>query len=657
MRRLRHAVLGTDPDLSDPRVLDRVTVGVLAAWIAMGGDLLGSCVYGPDVLGRASGGHRGVLVVAGLATLATLAVLALAYTRMVVHFPHGGGGYTAARYAAGERAALVSGVALVLDAGFNVAVSVVTCVEAAAAVLPAGWAAMRLPAALALVALLAIVNLRGVKESVALLAPILLAFVGSHLLVLGAALAQRAGAIPDAVAAVPGDLSRLAADRGAVGALGTVVRAYAMGGAIYTGLEAVSNGVPILREPKVRSARRTMLLLAGVPALLITVILAGYLAYDVRPSPGVPMNAALFERAAAQLVGGGLAGRLAVAVPLLAEAALLVMAAQTGFVDGPRILGALATDRYLPRRLSRLNGRLAPAAGILVVATVALAATALTGAALEPLIAVFVTSVFVTFSISQWAMLRHALRRRLLHAPWRADAALHALALTLCAVILAGTAARWRAGAAVTLLLVAAAVALALAIRRRYEAVARAAEAAAGQASPPVVPEERQAEVVGAGTLIGRDVPIAVLVLGDRTALARVGLAWLARLTAGLGGVILAGATLLDAEAVQGEEHLRARERQRRRQLEALAEEVRRSGLPVAIALRRGADALETTASLIADLMRRRPAPSVVVGFRSTPEGAAVDPLLRDDDLSVRLQTRLQREGIPMVVVSVPLDA
>ncbi|ACG72276.1 amino acid permease-associated region [Anaeromyxobacter sp. K] len=657
MRRLRHAVLGTDPDLSDPRVLDRVTVGVLAAWIAMGGDLLGSCVYGPDVLGRASGGHRGVLVVAGLATLATLAVLALAYTRMVVHFPHGGGGYTAARHAAGERTALVSGVALVLDAGFNVAVSVVTCVEAAAAVLPAGWAAMRLPAALALVALLAIVNLRGVKESVALLAPILLAFVGSHLLVLGAALAQRAGAIPDAVAAVPGDLSRLAADRGAVGALGTLVRAYAMGGAIYTGLEAVSNGVPILREPKVRSARRTMLLLAGVPALLITVILAGYLAYDVRPSPGVPMNAALFERAAAQLVGGGLAGRLAVAVPLLAEAALLVMAAQTGFVDGPRILGALATDRYMPRRLSRLNGRLAPAAGILVVATVALAATALTGAALEPLIAVFVTSVFVTFSISQWAMLRHALRRRLLHAPWRADAALHALALTLCAVILAGTAARWRAGAAVTLLLVAAAVALALAIRRRYDAVARAAEAAAGQASPPVVPEERQAEVVGAGTLIARDAPVAVLVLGDRVALARVGLAWLARLTAGLGGVILAGATLLDAEAVQGEEHLRARERERRRQLEGLAEQVRRSGLPVAIALRRGADALETTASLVTDLMRRRPAQSMVVGFRSTPDGAAVDPLLRDEDLSVRLQARLQRAGIPMIVLSVPLEA
>lgn len=632
-----------------------MTVGVLTAWIAMGGDLLGSCVYGPDVLGRASGGHRGVLAVAGAATIATLGLLALAYTRMVAHFPHGGGGYTAARHAAGERPALVSGVALVFDAGFNVAVSVVTCVEAAAAVLPGGWAAARLPAALALVVLLAIANLRGVKESVALLTPILLAFVGSHVLVLGLAIAQRAGALGEVVASVPSDLARLAGERGTPGALGAMLRAYALGGAIYTGLEAISNGVPLLREPKVRSARRTMLLLAGVPALLIAVILGGYLLYDVRPAPGVPMNAALFERAAAGL-GDGLPGRLAVAVPLLAEAALLVMAAQTGFVDGPRILGALATDRYLPRRLSRLSGRLAPAPGILVVAAIALAATALTGGRLEPLIAVFVTSVFVTFTISQWAMLRHAVRRRLLRAPWRGDAALHAAALVVCAVILAGTVASWRAGAAAALALIAATVALALAIRRRYDAVARAAAAAAGQASPPVVPEDRRPPVVSADALIARDAPIAVLVLGDRTVLARVALAWLARLTAGVGGVILAGASVLDAEAVQGEERLRARDEERRRQVEALAEEVRRSGLPVAIALRRGADVLETTAALVEELMRGRPAPSLVVGFRSTPGGAAVDALLRDD-LAVRLQARLQRAGIPMVVVSVPLEA
>ncbi|GAO05341.1 hypothetical protein PSR1_04255 [Anaeromyxobacter sp. PSR-1] len=112
----------------------------------------------------------------------------------------------------------------------------------------------------------------------------------------------------------------------------------------------------------------------------------------------------------------------------------------------------------------------------------------------------------------------------------------------------------------------------------------------------------------------------------------------------------------MDADAVQGEERLRARERERRQELEAVAEDVRRAGLPAAVALRRGADLLDTTAALVAELMRDRPAPSVVVGFRSLPDGAAVDPLLRED-FAVRLQARLQRAGIPMVVVSVPLEA
>lgn len=657
LRQLREALLGADRDASDPRVLERVTVGVFAAWIAMGGDLLGSCVYGPDVLGRASAGGRSILVVAAGATLVTLALLALAYTRMVAHFPHGGGGYTAAKHLLHPRTALVSGVALVFDAGFNVAVSVVTCVEAAGAILPAGFEPFRAPAALALVALLTVVNLRGTKESVVVLVPILLAFVLSHVVVLGLGLAARAGALAEVVAPVAGDLGRVAREHGTLGAVGMALRAYALGGAIYTGLESISNGVPILREPKVRSARRTMILLAGVPALIITVILAGYLLYDVRPAGETPMNALLFQRVAAPL-GPGLLGRLAVTVPLLAEAALLVMAAQTGFVDGPRILGALATDRYLPARLSRLNGRLAPGPGILVVAAVALAAVALTGARLGPLIAVFVVSVFVTFTISQWAMLRHALRRRGAGRGWAADAALHAVCLAACLVILGGSVATWRLGSAAALGLIVVTTALSLAIHRRYATIGRAVARVAAEASPPTVPAERHAPVVAPERLIAHDAPIAVLVLGDRMGFARVALGWLVGMPArlGLGGVILAAVSPLDAETVQGEEHLRRSEDQRRQRLLDTAEDVRRTGLPVAVELRRGADVLETAAALVTDLMRGRPAPSMVVGFRATPDTAGVDPLLRDD-LAVRLQARLQREGIPMIVASVPLGA
>src|SRR4051794_22817038 len=94
---LRKSLLGSDRDVYDPRVFQRITVGAFAAWIAMGGDLLGSCVYGPDVLGGGAGGERTVLVVVGIAPVATLLLLAWSYVRMVAHFPHGGGGYPAAK--------------------------------------------------------------------------------------------------------------------------------------------------------------------------------------------------------------------------------------------------------------------------------------------------------------------------------------------------------------------------------------------------------------------------------------------------------------------------------------------------------------------------------------------------------------------------------
>jgi pimeloyl-ACP methyl ester carboxylesterase len=187
-------------------------------------------------------------------------------------------------------------------------------------------------------------------------------------------------------------------------------------------------------------------------------------------------------------------------------------------------------------------------------------------------------------------------------------------------------------------------------------AMAHAVERVRDQSAPPVVPPEQRPPPASTHDLISHDSAIAVLVLGERTDFARVALAWLARMPAGIGGVILASVALLDAEAVQGEERLRELEAERRLQLDRVAADVRRSGLPVAIEMRRGADVLETAAALVRDLLRGRPAQSIVVGFRSALDTAAVDPLLRDD-VAVRLQARLQRDGIPMMVLSIPLDA
>jgi amino acid transporter len=648
---IRQTLFGRDIDVRDARVLARITVGVIAAWIAMGGDLLGSCVYGPDVLGRAGGGARFILLIATAATLATLVLLAVAYSRMIAQFPHGGGGYTAAMHTVDTRLALVSGVALVFDAALNVSVSVVMCVSTASDSLPSTWHIPKLAIAIALIVLLTYLNLRGIQASIALLTPIVLLFVVSHVLVLVGAAAHRADALPSVVAAIPTEMKQSIADVGWGGTLWKLVVAYALGGSIYTGMESVSNGVPILRDPKVRSARRTMLLLVAIPGFIIAAILVDYLLYDVRPAGGKTMNALLFERFAGDLGHPGHALHFAVVtVPLLAEAVLLVQAGQTGFVDGPRILGALATDRLAPRRFSRLNSRLAPAPGILLVSATAIVTTLLTRAALEPLVIAFVVAVFTTFTISQWAMLRHALRRRRAEdRTWRVDAAVHGVCFILCGVILGGTiATRWKPSI-VMLVLIGGATLFCLYIRRRYRAMTQAVAQLSEELSPVPAKAEPSATT---------DAPVAIVVLfGQRTAeFPQLALKWLEHMPIKLSEIVLAGVSLVDADAVEGTDHLRELERERRRRLDAAAEHARATGFKASVVMRRGADLIETAAELVMELVGGDPDRAMVVGFRAGAEASTIDPLLRDDD-AVRLQTRLQREKIPMIVMSIPLDA
>jgi amino acid transporter len=648
---IRQTLFGRDIDVRDSRVLSRITVGVIAAWIAMGGDLLGSCVYGPDVLGRAGGGARFILLIATAATLATLVLLAVAYMRMIAQFPHGGGGYTAAKHTVDERLALISGVALVFDAALNVSVSVVMCVSAANDSLPSTWHIPKIATALTLIVLLTFLNLRGIRASIAVLTPIVLLFVLSHFIVLVGAAAHRADAIPVVVAAIPTEMGQSVARSGWGGTLWNLIVAYALGGSIYTGMESVSNGVPILRDPKVRSARRTMLLLVAIPGFIIAAILVNYLLYDVRPTGAKTMNALLFEQFAKDVGNpGGPLHFMLVNVPLLAEAILLIQAAQTGFVDGPRILGALSTDRLAPRRFSRFNSRLAPAPGILLVSATAIVTTLLTRAALEPLVIAFVVAVFTTFTISQWAMLRHALRRRRsADRTWRVDAAVHGAALILCGVILGGTIAARLTPSIAMVVFIAGGTFFCLYIRRRY----RAMTDAVAQLSDELSPAPTKAEPSPA-----TDAPVAIVVLfGQRTAeFPELALRWLEQMPLKMSEIVLAGVSLVDADAVEGTDRLRQLERERRQRIEAAAAHARQTGFKTTVVMRRGADIIETAAALVIELLGDRRRRAMVIGFRAGAEASAIDPLLRDDD-AVRLQTRLQREKVPMTVVSIPLDA
>ena len=198
-----------------------------------------------------------------------------------------------------------------------------------------------------------------------ILVPIFLLFVGTHFLMIVVAIAH-------AFHAAARDLiGRGRARRGRRPEIGLMpmifimLRAYSLGAGAYTGIEAVSNGVQILREPKVPNAKRTMLYMAVSLAFMASGIIFGYLLTGARPHPPKVMNAILAENVfGGWRIGGFALGKLLIILTLVAAGAILFVAAQTGFLDGPRILANMAVDSWVPRRFAQLSDRLVTNNGI-----------------------------------------------------------------------------------------------------------------------------------------------------------------------------------------------------------------------------------------------------------------------------------------------------
>lgn len=183
--RIARRLFGAPRDLRDPHIFHKLSLIPLLAWVGLGADGLSSSAYGPEEAFRALGGHTYLALFLALATAFTVGVIAYAYSRIIEHFPHGGGGYIVATHMLGEGAGVVSGSALIVDYILTIAVSITSCVDALFSYVPAEFSGLKVPAASGLIVLLVILNIRGVRESILVLAPIFVAFVVSHILMLG----------------------------------------------------------------------------------------------------------------------------------------------------------------------------------------------------------------------------------------------------------------------------------------------------------------------------------------------------------------------------------------------------------------------------------------------------------------------------------------
>jgi len=466
-------IIGPPRDVSDPQIFHHVSLVAFLAWVGLGADGLSSSAYGPEEAYRALGPHAHLSILLVAMTAITIAVISIAYSNLIQHFPGGGGGYLVATKLLGNRAGVVSGCALLVDYVLTITVSVASGCDQLWSFLPPAWLPYKLPAEFLVIGVLVVLNLRGVRESVNVLAPIFLVFIVTHVVAILYAVGAHFTRLPAVFHEARADFHLSVSTIGFLPLMLILLRAYSLGGGTYTGIEAVSNGVVMLREPRVRTGKRTMALMAASLAFTAGGIMFGYLLTNSRPAEGKTMNSVLLTN----LFGGwqidGIPiGYGFVVLSLAAEAALLFVAAQTGFLDGPRVLANMAVDSWMPHRFSQLSDRLVTKNGVYMMGIAAAAALAYTRGDITTLVVMYSINVFITFSLTELGMARHWIVERAHEPRWKSQLAIHGTGLVMCVSILAiTTLEKFREGGWITVVLTSLVIALAFAIHRHYASV------------------------------------------------------------------------------------------------------------------------------------------------------------------------------------------
>jgi len=474
LRVIRHAfevVIGPARRLTDPHLFQKISLAAFLAWVGLGADGLSSSAYGPEASFLALHGNDFLAIPLALLTAVTVVIIAASYMRIIERFPAGGGGYVVATKLLGPGAGLVSGSALLVDYVLTVAISLAACSEAIFSLLPPGLHVASLPFTFGLLGLLTILNLRGVRESVAIISPIFLVFVLAHAVAIVAGIVLNIHQIPGEVRYLHEQSSAAIAATGWIPLLLTMFRAFTLGGGTYTGIEAVSNGVPMLRDPKVETAKTTMRYMAFSLAVIAAGILVNYLLYRVQPVPGKTLNAVLWAAIAGHVfTPGSMLGAVLIAVTLISAGALLFVAAQTGFLGGPRVLVYMAFDRWVPSRFGNLSERLVTSNGVLFMALSAAFVLVLTQGEVHVLVVLYSINVFLTFTLAQLGMVRDSFNARREGHSWKRALAINSTGFFMTAAILVGTISfKFMEGGWATLVATGAICAVCVAVRKHYE--------------------------------------------------------------------------------------------------------------------------------------------------------------------------------------------
>jgi amino acid transporter len=639
-------VLGGEKKPTERGIFHRLSLVAFFAWVGLGADGLSSSCYGPEEAYLALGGQVHLGLFLAVAVAVTVTIIAVSYSQIIRLFPGGGGGYIVATRLLSPTAGVVSGCALVVDYVMTIAISISSGVAALLSFGSHTETPLKVPLCLGAIILLLTLNLRGLKESVKVLTPIFILFVLTHAVLLIGTFVTHGHALPgivqDSVRGTHDSIRSL----GFFTTLFLFLRAFSMGAGTYTGIEAVSNGLPVLREPRVRTGRRTMLYLAASLAVTAGGILVAYRLFGVEHHPGQTLNATLLHRFADPWNGGSLPfGSIFVFLALLAEGALLFVAAQTGFVDGPRVLASMAVDHWVPNRFANLSSRLVTRNGILLMGTAAGLAVIYTKADIRHLVVMYSINVFVTFTLSQLGMVRHWWQVRASERGWLAPLLLNGTGLLISAMILVITVAmKFRQGAWLTLVITGGAVLLAVLIRRHYRRVGLALTLL------NLMVEQSFAAYPGRH---GKHKGVLGIFVNRYDGL---GLHTFGRALEIFGGeirkVIFLSVIQVDSDQMRSEEHIAALEQTRRRDLARYEERARALGIEAESRCAVGTDVVEELGALALEAARSGQEPLFVAG-QLVFESETIASRLLHNEVAFAVQRRLVFHGYDMVVLPV----
>lgn len=368
-RRLKYLIVGKPRDLRDPNLFHHVTLGAFLVWVAAGADGISSSCYGPAQIFNALRGHEGLGSLVALIIAFLVVVFGWAYT--VVCEASTRGGYGLSMDQLGRKAGATSGVALGIDYALTVSVSVFEAIAAITSVFGIEDPLTKLLMTTAAIGLLVLLNLRGVRESAQAMAPFFLLFIVSHIvLIVGVLIRGDTGDPQEAIRQAGGHGKAFTFFIG----LKLLLQAVSKGAGTFTGLEASSSIVPLMKEPRIKTARLAMLLIGGSLAFMASGLLVAYqragVTYDMTEGGKYTMNYVLAEHFTR---GAGTLGWLFLVVTMASESILLIVAAQAGFVGGPRTMANMAADKLLPPHFNTLSERLTTHYGVWVIGALSLA--------------------------------------------------------------------------------------------------------------------------------------------------------------------------------------------------------------------------------------------------------------------------------------------